>query len=232
MTTGTQIMGRVGYLLSDEDHVRWTPPELCDWINDGLKAIVLAKPSAKPETRTLSLALGTLQTIAIVAGSPPPLGLVDVVRNLSDAGTGGRAVKPVSRKTLDAAEPDWHNPRTVPFAREVRHICYDEQNPLQFYVYPGNTGTGKVEAVLSVLPTLLAASGDATLEASYGAAIELPETYDPVLLDYVVYRCQSKDDDGSSAGRAGAAFQSFASALGIKIKVEGGSSPNARRAGP
>lgn len=234
MSTGKDIMERAAIILQDDGFVRWLPSELCSWINEGIKAIILAKPSAKTETRVLTLAKGTLQAIATVSGSPTPLALISLTRNITattPVRIGGRTVRAVSGALLDAQEPYWHDPNQVRFAKEVRQYVYDEQNPLEFYVYPGNDGTGQIEGVVSVLPTLLAATGAANELASYDTDLTLPEPYSVPLLDYVLYRAFSKDDTGAQPGRSMSHYSAFASALGIKIQVEGASSPNSRRGG-
>lgn len=230
MPTGREIIKRAAILLNDEDHVRWTLPELCDWINEAVRATVLAKPSAKSESRVVALGQGTLQHVP-ATGDPLPLALLAIRRNIKDPGQpgrGGRAVTRTSITGLDAQEPNWHDPKFVPFKREARQYTFDEEVPLEFYVFPGNDGTGHVEAVLSVLPTPLAASGAADEIASYGGDVGLPEPYSVPLLDYVLYRAQSKDDDGANAGRAMAHYTQFATALGIKVQVARATSPNAR----
>jgi hypothetical protein len=100
---------------------------------------------------------------------------------------------------------------------------------LEYWVYPGNDGTGYVEADVSVLPTPLVAAGNVNSIGSYSADVGLLELYGGPLLDYVLYRCQLKDDIDGAAGRSAVHFQQFASVLGIKIQVEAGHSPNVRR---
>ncbi|EHK57637.1 DUF6682 family protein [Allomesorhizobium alhagi] len=230
MPTGQEIMERAAVLLNDEDHIRWPLNELRDWINDGIKAIVLAKPSASTSSRILTLAVGTLQSVP-ATGTPTPLMLVRIVRNLksqNDPREGGRIVTPTSRETLDAVDPFWHDRGQTPYRKEVRQYVYDEANPLEFYCYPGNDGNGIVEAVVSQLPAPLAASGDETVIGSYTGSIGLPEPYSVPLLDYVMFRALGKDDLGGNPGRAQGHYQLFASAVGLKIQVERATSPNAR----
>lgn len=235
MTTAADIMQHVGILLGDEDHSRWTPEELRLWINDATKAIVLAKPSAKSGTRVLSLEAGTLQSLPAVADAPEPLILINIVRNISAEGPpriGGRVVKVTSMAQLDAADPYWHDPvRNRPKA-EVRQFVFDEQNPLQFYCYPPNDGSGMVEALCGELPAQISAGGDVDDATSYTDEIDLPPVYDPVIIDYVCFRAFSKDATNGDLGNGNVAYQRFAAALGIKIQVEGGSSANARRGAP
>lgn len=232
MTTAADIMRLAGVLLHDQEHERWTPSELRDWINDGLKQIALVKPSAKSGTRVLSLVEGTLQTVAAAAGAPVPLALLDIVCNVTSEGptVRGRAIKVTSRKVLDSADPDWHIDARTRFKKEVRQFCYDEQAPLEFYVYPGNDGTGKVEALCAEMPTLIEVSATPDDATSYTDTIDLPETYDPALVDYVCYRAQSEDSTDAVGGKASEHFAKFANAIGMKITVEGASSPNNRRA--
>lgn len=235
MTSGTTIMHRAGIILQDMEHERWPLAELCHWINEAMLAIVLAKPSALTETRVFTLAKGTLQSVTAISGSPAPLALLDIKRNILSTSpdlVGGRAIRATSGALLDAQAPDWHNPASVPWAPLVRQFIFDEQSPLTFYVYPGNDGTGKVEGVLSVTPTPLEPTGPAGAEDSYGATLPLQEPYAVPILDFVLYRAFSKDDTGAQPGRASFHYGAFASAVGLKVQVEGASSPNSRRGRP
>lgn len=229
MVAGSDIMRRVGILLQDEDHTRWTLPELATWINEGQNAIVLAKPSACSGSVVLQLVKGTRQTLTDTAH----LALLDITRNLlgdgSDRSLSGRVIRPAKRELIDSQEPFWHDNTRVRFKREVRHLVFDEENPREFFVYPGNDGAGRVEALVSKAPTKIVATGAPDELGSYGGPIGLPEPYDGPLVDYTVYRAFSKDDTTGSAGQAVARYQAFASAVGIKIQVEGATSPNARR---
>lgn len=230
MTTAADIMKRAGILLNDEDHIRWTLPELAGWINDGCRAIVLARPAAKSGSRILTLEEGTLQKVP-ESGANAPLSLLKIVRNLKTADesprVGGRVIKRTDQMLLDSQNPSWHDSTSVPFKKEVRNYVFDDTNPLEFYVYPGNDGTGIVEAAVSEVPAKIVASGAADQEASYTSDIDLPETYDVPLLDYVIYRAQSKDDETGQGGRAAMHYQQFATALGINIQVAKAYSPNA-----
>lgn len=227
MPSGQDIMVQAGILLNDTAHVRWTLAELCLWINDAVKATILAKPSASSGTAVLSLSEGTLQTL-----DAPYLSLIDVTRNITSEGpprVSGRVITMAKRSDLDAQNPGWHSNAEVRFAKEVRHVMFDELNPREFFVFPGNNGQGKIEAVVATQPTALAASGDPELEASYAGSIGLPEPYSVPIVDYVCYRAQSKDDIGGDAGRASVSFQAWAAAVGLKVQVEASHSPNARR---
>lgn len=232
MLTGLAIMEAAGRLLLDEGHVRWPLPELADFINDGVKAILVAKPSAYTRSIPVSLQEGTLQYVP-QEGTPKPLRILSFTRNLDSAGTprvAGRAIQTTPGNLLDAQEPNWHSSKYVRFRKEVRQVVFDEENPLEFYTYPGNTGTGFVEAVVSALPAAIVANGDENLIASWDVDVGLQEIYLPALTDYVCYRAHQKDDLAANTGRAAIHYQSFATAVGLKIQVERVTSPNRERA--
>lgn len=235
MTTARDIMERAAILLNDTGFVRWTLAELCTWLNEAQLAVVLAKPSALSRSRVVTLSVGTWQQIATPDGEPKRLALLDITRNLTAATpnrVGGRVIKPVSRQQLDAQNPNWHSTSAVAFSATVKHFTYDEQNPLEYYVYPGNDGTGMVEAVLSEQPALIEADGAATELASYETEIDLPEPYSVPIVDYVCSRAYAKDAPQGVSARANDHYAKFAAAVGLKIQVEGSSSPNNRRGGP
>lgn len=230
MPTGRDIMEKAGVLLNDVAHVRWPLKELADWINDSVHAIILAKPSASSESRIISLVPGTRQAVP-QDGNPTALSLISIVRNIRDIDAphlGGRAIRTTSQAMLDVQDPNWHDGKYTRFQREVRQFVFDERAPLQFYVYPGNDGNGAIEAVVATSPKPLIAAGDPTVIASWTGSIGLPEPYSVPILDYVLYRAQSKDDLTGNGGRATMHYQQFATAIGLKIQVEGAHSPRAR----
>lgn len=224
--TAAHIMTLAGRVLGDEDATRWRLPELCAWINEAVKAILLAKPSAYSTTITIDLISGTYQPL-----SDDCLALLRLVRNIKAATAplvGGRIIRVTTREALDAQAPYWHDPDHTPYKKEVRQFVYDEEAPRSFYVYPGNDGTGHVEAVVSKLPTLISPSADEHALASYGQSIGLADTYLSPILDFVVFRAMSKDDVSANPLGAMAHYQAFAAAVGLKTQVEGANSPNSR----
>jgi hypothetical protein len=228
--TAEQIMVLAGRVLQDESATRWTLPELCDWINEAVKAIVLAKPSATSQTVTMTLQVGTYQQLP-----DQYLSLLRLVRNISAVGpprVGGRVIRVTDSDALDAANPDWHNPRCVKYAPEVRQFVFDDDDPLVYYVYPGNDGTGVVEGVVSILPAPVVATGDVALIGSYNVDVGLKDMYLPPLLDYVLYRAMSKDDTAANPAGSQVHFQAFTFALGVEDKVATTTNPNAKPRGP
>ncbi|MCI9865507.1 hypothetical protein RHIZ_06075 [Rhizobium skierniewicense] len=234
MPKANDILRRASVLLIDDEHARWPLSELADWLNEAVKAIVLAKPSASSRTLPLPLAKGTYQELPATLDGVTPLQLLGVNRNLVGDGStriGGRAIRTAARALLDAQEPNWHNPAYEPFRKEVRQVVFDENLPLEFYAYPGNDGNGVVEVALSYLPApaLPLAGQDETTYAAWNVDIGLPEPYSVPLLDYVLYKAFSKDDIAGDPTKAMSHYQTFAAAVGIKVQTESSANPNRRR---
>lgn len=226
--TAKQVFERVRILSQDNTSVRWPLAELLQWLNDALREVVLHKPSAGGSTVVVDLVEGTYQTVPSTY-----IGLLRVVRNVVsvDGETGirtaGRAIRMVQRDILDSQHPDWHSDDAVPFAAAVKHVVYDPADPRAFYVYPGNSGTGKIEAVAYKTPTQIALPSDPEDIDGYSATLDIADIYQNAIVDYVLYRAYSKDAQfAGNAQRANAHFQMFANSLGIKIKNEITSNPN------
>ncbi|CAM8654997.1 DUF6682 family protein [Sphingobium cupriresistens] len=225
-----EIMDRAQRLIQDATNVRWPLVELLIWLNDAQREIVLQKPSALSVSRVLALQTGTWQKLPDDA-----LSLLKIIRNVTavsgeGARTGGRAIRIISRDILDSQQPDWHTSDSTHFSAIVKHYIYDEEDTKSFYVFPGNAGTGKVEAVLSVEPSPIVIAEDDEPESieSYDIEIGLPAIYGNAILDYVCYRCYSKDAQYTgNMQRAVAHYQQFANSLGIKVNQEALNSPNA-----
>lgn len=224
-----KIITDASIILIDTDFVRWPMHELAGWLDHGVLSIITVKPSASSETIELSLARGTKQKLP---DDQRIRQLLDLMRNLGGSnGAAGRAIRSVSRSELDGNQPNWHDPRYVPFRKEVRHFVFDETLPREFYVVPGNDGTGSVEAAVATLPERVTdrVTGDVDVLESYEIEVGIGDEYEPALLDYVLYRAFSKEDPAASPQRAVTHYQAFATAIGLQTQVETATSPGRKR---
>ena len=225
-----QVIRDASIILIDRDFVRWPVTELAAWLDHGVFSIITVKPSASSETMALSLARGTKQALP---SDQRIRQLLDLTRNLGGAnGSQGRAIRSVARSELDGNMPNWHSSSYVPFRKEVRQFVFDENLPREFYVVPGNDGTGSVEAVVATLPQRVTDRVTTNRDqiASYDAIdVGIDDEYEPALLDYVLYRAFSKEDPAAAPQRAVTHYQAFATALGIQSQVETATSPGRKR---
>lgn len=208
--TAQSILDKASIQLIDIPAVRWTRPELLEWLNDAQRTIVMLAPSSSNFTTTVSLAAGTRQSI-------PSDGwlFLDAYRNMSAGGAPGRAVRLVSKKLLDSFNPDWHSDTGVAVAK---NYLFDPQDQTTFWVYPPNDGTGHLQINYSRLPVACATEGD---------AIYLNDILQTAILDYILYRACSKDAEYAPGIQLASGYwTAFTTAIGAKAAAEQANNPN------
>lgn len=206
------LIQRAGFLLQDEEAVRWTIPELISWINEAAGALVTVRPSAGAKLVTLTMVAGTQQLL-----DDNVVQLLDVVRNVSaDELTPGRVIRLAERHLFDSADPDWH---TRAGKSSIKHYIYDDRTPNVFYVYPPALDGIKVQASITMMPALVAAQTD---------TLELDTQFENALVNYVVFRAMAKDSEYANGAVATGYYQAFQVALGGKDAGEQSVSPNTK----
>jgi len=212
------VIDRVQTTLQDTTGVRWpVVGELVLWINDAQREIALLKPDASAKNTTITLVEGTKQDIPSDGNR-----LLRAVRNMSAAsgGTGKRSVRLVQREVLDAQTPDWHDPLVSGDAAHtniVKHYIYDEQNPRNFYVYPGVSGSAYLEIIYSANPSTVA----------QGDNLDIPDIYANAVMNYVLYMAYMKDAEyAGNNQRAASHFQIFTTSVTGKGQVDALTTPN------
>lgn len=230
------ILSRVKIVLQDAGAVRWPLPELAGWLSDAMREIASRKPSATSAVANIAMVQGTRQTLP-----DEYLSLIRVVRNLVPSGVtdppyvGGIAVTPIVREILDAQNVNWHDPARVTQRVAVRHVIFDPLDPRTFYVYPGNTGAGLIECIVSVIPEPVAVEvGDDPDDLeSYNIDLPLSAVYQTPLIDFVLYRAFSKDMQLAGAGdRAAMHYQQFAQAIDTRTNLDAIYQPNTTNSQP
>jgi len=217
--TGSNILSRIKDILQDTTSVRWPEAELLRYLNDGQREIVNFRPESSATTSSVQLVAGTKQTLPSAG-----LRLIKVVRNMSAASgsaTGKRAIRIVNVDILNTQEPDWHDPTVSGDAAHttiVKHYIFDEDDPRNYYVYPGVAGNAFVEVVFSASPTDLA-NGSAT--------ISVDDIYANGIIDYVLFRAYQKDSEyAGNAQRAQSHYQLFLNCVGQGSQAQELLSPN------
>ena len=212
------VIDRVQTTLQDTTGVRWpVVGELVLWINDAQREIALLKPDASAKNTTVTLVDGTKQDVPTDGNR-----LLRAVRNMSAAsgGTGKRSVRLVQREVLDAQTPDWHDPTVTGDAAHtniVKHYIYDEQNPRNFYVYPGVSGNAYLEIIYSANPSTVGQNDN----------LDIPDIYANAVMNYVLYMAYMKDAEyAGNNQRAASHFQIFTTSVTGKGQVDALTTPN------
>jgi hypothetical protein len=209
--TARDVLERASVMLTDTKHVRWPLDELRIWLNDAQRQIVLQKPNALEITETLAMQAGSYQQL--------PAGTTALIRTIRNT-VSGTKITPIDRQLLDATVPGWHEgTETV----DVVHVMQDQADPSAFWVYPPNTGAGQIEAIVGKLaPDVPRPSTRPDVLASYEIYV-MPfiDLYMGPMVDFLMFRALNKDIHiPAAAARAQAHYQSFATALGIKLQTE------------
>jgi hypothetical protein len=196
-----EIIGRVNTQLVDVAWLRWPKAELLDYYNDAIRAVIIVRPDAGERSELLTCVEGTKQQLPVGANR-----LLDITRV-----AGGRVIRPVPRETLDTQFPDWH------FSTGgIEGYCYDEQTPRTFYVFPGTVAGVQLDAVVSRIPESVSIS-----QVDKGAAVSLDELYTNPIIEWMLYRCYSKDSqNGANSQLALQHYQAFNDQLGVKTQAE------------
>lgn len=201
---------RVSDLLIDPDRERWTAEERIRWANEALGAIMTRRPAAFARRIVHTLVAGVYQDLPSDSSM-----LLDVSRNMAaDGTTSGRPIRRSDRQLLDDSDPDW---MTGKAKAEVRQYVHDDRVPKSFYVYPPVIAGAKVELLDAALPADIT-----NLTGTLGIGAEYLEA----VVNYVCYRCNSKDSEYSNAAVATAFYQAFEASLGIKSQTQAAASPN------
>ena len=224
MTTTVQsVLARVKETLQDTSGIRWSETdELIQWLNDAQSEIALLKPDATSENTTVTLVTGTKQTIPTDGNR-----LLRVIRNMSAAssGTGGRAIRLVARDVLDTQTPTWHDPAVTGDAAHtnvIKNYIYDEQDPKNYYVFPGVAGNSYIEIIYSKNPATVTASDNLTVDDMYAGAV----------MHYVLYMSYLKESEvAANAQRAANHYRIFLSLIGAKDQRDSIDTPNVERRG-
>lgn len=197
----SDLIQRTSYLMSDEEKVRWTESERIEWINDGARAIITRRPGARAVTLDMTLATGTFQTAPEGATQ-----VLDVIRNITNTGAPGRAIRIADRQALDDADPDWHTADAGP----TENYVIDERSPTTFYVYPPAINGAKVSILIGQVPPKVSAPTD---------TLDLREEFGEAIVNFVLYRCHTKDSEYALGAVAAQHYQAFNDAIGTPAQV-------------
>lgn len=186
------IVERVASLLQDTGHVRWTLPDLTDYINEAQLAIIKKVPSANIVTAIVALIEGTQQAL-------PADGyfLQKVVRNYAGSSP-GKVIRWVDMEAQDATNPDWH---TATANATVEEYMYDQADPDVFWVSPPQTSSPTdVQIKYGAIPAVI----------NIGENITLDDEYINAVIEFMLHRAYSRDAEYSGPeGRASVHLAQF-----------------------
>ncbi len=194
MSTPTTLLDQAADLLGDSNFANWPKSRLLVYLNDGLRLLARMRPEEFSASNKVTLQQGAQQTLPSDAFVMIRPGAVTVGGNV------GRTPRLVGKPDLDHAAPDW---QTATPTDSPRQIAYDFKEPRRFWVDP--------PAVVGTELYIEYASEPAAL--GLFDTIASSEVYDPAIVNYVVYRALSEDEDTAQESRAAAHYAAFLNAV-------------------
>lgn len=194
MTTIETLINRIARDLIDSSNVRWSRPELLDYINDAISATVLRRPDLSRTTTSVATSSNEVTLPS------------DAYQLLSVNHVGNASVQFVDMNKLDQLYPTWRTMTGAP-SNWTKHDL-DER---VFYLFPAPSAEVNVQLVYSKAISV----SDET------DTFPLLDIYIGVVTDFVKYRAYSKDSQNpSEANQAQMHLQAFAVALGDKATAD------------
>jgi hypothetical protein len=143
----------------------------------------------------------------------------------ASSGDGGRSIRLVARDVLDTQTPTWHDPAVTgesAHTNVVKNYVYDEQDPKNFYVFPGVSGNAYIEIVYSKNPAAVTSSDNLGVDDIYANSV----------MNYVLYMAYMKESEvAGNAQRASSHYNLFTAAITGKAQVDTITTPNIERRG-
>jgi hypothetical protein len=189
--TPQDIITSARYIINDTStsSPRQSDTELLAYVNDGLRETVILRPELYFTVGDYLCITGQCeQTVSFVDA----VALVEVL-----CIHGGRAITAFDFMSMSTFNPGW---RTDTAGDATQYVKF-ANDPLKFFIYPQAPATTQILDVRYVRnPTVVGLTD---------GIYDLPVTYQPALVDYLVYRAESKDSESVLSQRAGAFQQSF-----------------------
>ena len=225
--TLSELFSRARDILQDGGPVanrRWRNAELLRWVNESYVQIANARPDVTAALEDIPLTAGDArQTLPDGARR-----LISIVSNW-EPDKEGRAIRSTTFEALDSIRPDWREDDDVD---GLEYYIYDPRVPKEFWVYPKPKAGRKVWAVVAKAVTphpssTVNDSDELVSDANTGVpSIRIDPQYGPAILDWVLYRCWSKDaEDMAAQNRAAGSLAAFNGAVGEKTDSDAAFTP-------
>jgi hypothetical protein len=192
-------------LYGDTDYDRVSIVSWIKYLNAALRTLILVRPDAKAVTESVLLVAGTKQT-----KPTDSLRLLDISRNMgTDGTTVGKIITPAARDHIDYSNLLWH---AATGEAAIDNYSYDKNVPDIFYVTPPVSSSVDVyiEMSHSQLPTTITAPGD---------SLDVNDVFFEPLVQYMLYKAFSVDDEDVEFGKATQYLQNFFNLLQIEMTV-------------
>lgn len=203
-----ELFNSCWFELNDPEHVRWTEPELAEYLTGGISVMAALKPTLFTVFIPLRLGPGARQAVPAEFTE-----LRDVLYNLNPDGSEGERIV-LASFTAARALGRTSCVETRSGVYEVRSVTIHPDNDTYFYVDPPVPNISPFPAVWALVqngPVTITSASDGVPMAN-----TTPETYREALKDWMLYRAFAKDTESSeSFQKSQAHFKAFYQFLGV-----------------
>ena len=195
--TPKSIISFARSIYNDNDpqpqYLRLSDAELLNYVNGALKEASDIAPKLFYQSADFTCVQDKTEQSLTFAGAQK---LIDVLRIKN-----GKSVLPMDIVGMSSFNPDWASDDAGPAQNWSRYAG----DPLRFYIYPKAPNMQLLEVIYVRNPATYTLNEEIT---------EVPESLEPALADYVIYRAESRDDEHSNSGRAVSHYQAFVQKVG------------------
>lgn len=195
--TPQEIITTARYILNDTNATgagyRQLDPELLDYVNSGLKEMAVLNPAMFSTIGDYTCISGQCEQVLTFADAAALMEVLAIHQ--------GTALTSFDMMSMNQFNPGWRADAAAPATQWTRFA----NDPLKFFIYPQAPG-GQVLDVRYVRNPSTYALGD--------TIIGVPSVFQPALVDYVVYRAESKDSEHVLSQRA----VTFQAAFAAQVK--------------
>lgn len=195
------ILNKVAQILSDTGFTQWKETELIGYLNSAIRLICVYRPDACTVLKDVSLVVGYVQTI-------DGLRFVDAFHNGTMANPGD-AVEVVSLRERDSIDRSW---RSDIAATTILEVMYDDNYPDKYFVSPPANADSRLVISQTETPAELTANTD---------TLPIADTYEPHLIEWVLYLAFSRDATGVYASSAISHQNTFGAMMGVTFQSDG-----------
>lgn len=193
--TPQSIITKARDILNDTDAAgyRQSDDELLRYVNAGMLELSVQRPDLFQTVGHIECEADAVEQAVTFADAQKLLDVIGI--------HGGRALTPFDLKSMQAFNPGWKTDAAGPARQWSGH----PGDQLRFYIHPKAPAAQLIDVLFVKNPTVLALTDTIT---------EAPEGLEPALVDYVVYRAESKDDEHVLTQRAAASYSAFLTKIG------------------
>ena len=171
------------------------------FLDNATLSVVSQRPDATASIKTITLSEGSLQTLSV-----GDLFLLDCLYFL-DEGKPVHSLTRINRADIDAYSLNWPSKDSA-----IYHWAYERAvNPRNYWVVSGAKAGDKIMASVSKKPTVV---------TSPTTKLNLTPTYQPALVEAVLYQVFASDTSDTNYQKAMGCLETFARILGVKFETD------------